>query len=60
MSELTLQALCNDNNLTPLQMRKVHYLNSASENAEDDDFKRIFRKKLNELLDKYFKKNTCH
>ena len=56
MSELTLQALCDDSNLTPLQMRKVHNLKSASENAEDNDFKRIFRKKLNELLAKYLNK----
>ena len=56
MSELTLQALCNDNNFTPLQMRKINNLKSASENAEDNDFKRIFRKKLNELLTKYLNK----
>ena len=57
MSELTIQALCDDSKLTRLQMRTVHNLKSASENAEDNDFKRIFRKKLSELLRKYLKLN---
>ena len=57
MSELTLQALCNDNNFTPLQMRRISNLKWARENAQDDGFKKMWSEKLSELICKYLKLN---
>ena len=57
MTELVLESIANNCNFTSMQMRKIHNLKWARDNAQDDGFKKMWSEKLSELICEYLKLN---
>ena len=55
MTELILESIANNTNYTPIQMRRIKNLKWARDNAQNDGFKKMWSKKLSELICKYLK-----